>query len=299
MEEFQHLMKHLAQSLDCVGGKDGVGTMVIEALRREAKAVKYKTYNRSEKGKFRHHAYDQTDRGVSRHKKHKTPSSSTSQPADPAQSSEEAADTEKSQVQFELDQEDVGDDNSDGKVERNDSVDIDDLLKDDDESDFEMDTKSNQEASEDLDSTNSPDVSIPIEEFPISESSEATKDAESISENPAFSPTPEKSLMLNPEYKSPESPTNVANVLPVSPGNVSIKSDVESEDDLTVEYENVTKVKYKPKRRSARQLAAAEKKTSGGEAPGQVVKYCQYPPETAGNVSVTNEDYNCLKAVRN
>merc|ERR1719495_2588488 len=28
----------------------------------------------------------------------------------------------------------------------------------------------------------------------------------------------------------------------------------------------------------------------------QVVKYCQYPPDGAGNVSVTNEDYNCLEA---
>ena len=70
MEEFQYLMKHLAQSLECVGGKDGVGTMVLRALRKEAKAVKYKTYSSSEKGKFRHHAYDQTDRGVSRRQKH-------------------------------------------------------------------------------------------------------------------------------------------------------------------------------------------------------------------------------------
>jgi len=28
----------------------------------------------------------------------------------------------------------------------------------------------------------------------------------------------------------------------------------------------------------------------------QVVKYCQYPPDGAGNVSITNEDYNCLEA---
>jgi len=28
----------------------------------------------------------------------------------------------------------------------------------------------------------------------------------------------------------------------------------------------------------------------------QVVKFCQYPPDGAGNVSVTNEDYNCLEA---
>merc|ERR1719266_3121098 len=27
-----------------------------------------------------------------------------------------------------------------------------------------------------------------------------------------------------------------------------------------------------------------------------VVKYCQYPPDSPGNVSITNEDYNCLEA---
>ena len=35
---------------------------------------------------------------------------------------------------------------------------------------------------------------------------------------------------------------------------------------------------------------------SGG--PGDqvsVVKYCQFPPEGAGNVSVSNEDYACLE----
>jgi len=38
--------------------------------------------------------------------------------------------------------------------------------------------------------------------------------------------------------------------------------------------------------------------SSGDRRPGeqQVVKYCQYPPDGAGNVSVTNEDYNCLEA---
>ncbi len=35
--------------------------------------------------------------------------------------------------------------------------------------------------------------------------------------------------------------------------------------------------------------------TSGlGETPA-VVKYCQFPPEGAGNVSVSNEDYACLE----
>jgi Ulp1 family protease len=29
--------------------------------------------------------------------------------------------------------------------------------------------------------------------------------------------------------------------------------------------------------------------------PMAVVKYCQFPPEGAGNVSVSNEDYACLE----
>ena len=46
------------------------------------------------------------------------------------------------------------------------------------------------------------------------------------------------------------------------------------------------------------QMMAVEKKSAGGggDGPGQAVKLCQYPPDTAGNVSVTNEDYNCLEA---
>ena len=38
--------------------------------------------------------------------------------------------------------------------------------------------------------------------------------------------------------------------------------------------------------------------SSGDRRPGeqQVVKYCQYPPDGVGNVSVYNEDYNCLEA---
>ena len=38
--------------------------------------------------------------------------------------------------------------------------------------------------------------------------------------------------------------------------------------------------------------SGAEKK--GGEA--SVVKYCQYPPDMAGNLTITNDDYNCLEA---
>merc|ERR1712106_638966 len=38
--------------------------------------------------------------------------------------------------------------------------------------------------------------------------------------------------------------------------------------------------------------------SSGDRRPGEpsVTKYCQYPPDGAGMVSVTNEDYNCLEA---
>ena len=32
----------------------------------------------------------------------------------------------------------------------------------------------------------------------------------------------------------------------------------------------------------------------GGEQPA-VVKYCQFPPDGAGNISVSNEDYACLE----
>ena len=41
---------------------------------------------------------------------------------------------------------------------------------------------------------------------------------------------------------------------------------------------------------------ALTKEATGSDQPGPVVKYCQYPPDMAGNVSVTNEDYNCLEA---
>ena len=38
--------------------------------------------------------------------------------------------------------------------------------------------------------------------------------------------------------------------------------------------------------------------SSADRRPGeqQVVMYCQYTPNGAGNVSVTNEEYNCLEA---
>merc|ERR1719471_1796479 len=48
----------------------------------------------------------------------------------------------------------------------------------------------------------------------------------------------------------------------------------------------------KEKMTGAMAMQSQEKTTP----PGQVVKYCQYPPDMAGNVSVTNEDFNCLEA---
>jgi len=59
-------------------------------------------------------------------------------------------------------------------------------------------------------------------------------------------------------------------------------------------------------RSSPKDLPMLKSKMGGVSVPGsagekkaveqQVVKYCQYPPDGAGNVSVTNEDYNCLEA---
>merc|ERR1719225_1205501 len=50
----------------------------------------------------------------------------------------------------------------------------------------------------------------------------------------------------------------------------------------------------KAKMMGAHNQAGGSKSTAQVEQ--QVVKYCQYPPDGAGNVSVTNEDYNCLEA---
>lgn len=63
-------------------------------------------------------------------------------------------------------------------------------------------------------------------------------------------------------------------------------------------------------RSSPKDIAMLRAKMGVGQSQGQgqgkpggqvvaeqaVVKYCQYPPEMPGNVSVTNEDYNCLEA---
>jgi len=42
--------------------------------------------------------------------------------------------------------------------------------------------------------------------------------------------------------------------------------------------------------------AAGSSKAGQVVAEQPVVKYCQFPPDSPGNVSVTNEDYNCLEA---
>ena len=63
-------------------------------------------------------------------------------------------------------------------------------------------------------------------------------------------------------------------------------------------------------RSSPKDIAMLRAKMGVGQSQGQgqgkpggqvvaeqaVVKYCQYPPDSPGNVSVTNEDYNCLEA---
>merc|ERR1719187_2512003 len=50
----------------------------------------------------------------------------------------------------------------------------------------------------------------------------------------------------------------------------------------------------KAKMMGAHNQAGGSKSTTQVEQ--AVVKYCQYPPDSPGNVSITNEDYNCLEA---
>jgi len=50
----------------------------------------------------------------------------------------------------------------------------------------------------------------------------------------------------------------------------------------------------KAKMMGAHNQAGGSKSTAQVEQ--AVVKYCQYPPDSPGNVSITNEDYNCLEA---
>jgi len=54
--------------------------------------------------------------------------------------------------------------------------------------------------------------------------------------------------------------------------------------------------KMKEKMTGGQAAAVTDKRAGDGGQPGPVVKFCQYPPDMAGNVSVTNEDYNCLEA---
>merc|ERR1719234_1124941 len=52
----------------------------------------------------------------------------------------------------------------------------------------------------------------------------------------------------------------------------------------------------KEKMTGGQATAVMDKRAGDSGAPGPVVKFCQYPPDMAGNVSVTNEDYSCLEA---
>jgi len=54
--------------------------------------------------------------------------------------------------------------------------------------------------------------------------------------------------------------------------------------------------KMKEKMTGGQATAVTDKRAGDSGAPGPVVKFCQYPPDMAGNVSVTNEDYSCLEA---
>ena len=76
-------------------------------------------------------------------------------------------------------------------------------------------------------------------------------------------------------------------------GNLQLQ-ELESKDanEILVRSSPKDIAKMKEKMTGAMAMQSQEKTTP----PGQVVKYCQYPPDMAGNVSVTNEDFNCLEA---
>ena len=81
----------------------------------------------------------------------------------------------------------------------------------------------------------------------------------------------------------------------------SILQDLESKDanEILVRSSPKDIQRIKEKMPGA-QAAVADRRPGGAEqgaaGPQAVVKFCQYPPDMAGNVSVTNEDYNCLEA---
>ena len=81
----------------------------------------------------------------------------------------------------------------------------------------------------------------------------------------------------------------------------SILQDLESKDanEILVRSSPKDIQRIKEKMPGA-QAAVADRRPGGVEqgaaGPQAVVKFCQYPPDMAGNVSVTNEDYNCLEA---
>ena len=71
--------------------------------------------------------------------------------------------------------------------------------------------------------------------------------------------------------------------------------ELESKDanEILVRSSPKDMAKMKEKMSGAMTVQSQEKSSA---PPGQVVTYCQYPPEMAGNISVTNEDFNCLEA---
>jgi len=74
--------------------------------------------------------------------------------------------------------------------------------------------------------------------------------------------------------------------------------ELESKDANEILVRSSPKDIQKIKEKMMGQVVVQDKRGpgTGSDQPGPVVKYCQYPPDMAGNVSVTNEDYNCLEA---
>ena len=77
----------------------------------------------------------------------------------------------------------------------------------------------------------------------------------------------------------------------------AIIQELESKDANEILVRSSPKDIQKMKEKMSGGLAAAVTEKRAGEGqPGPVVKFCPYPPDMAGNVSVTNDDYNCLEA---
>jgi len=74
--------------------------------------------------------------------------------------------------------------------------------------------------------------------------------------------------------------------------------ELESKDANEILVRSSPKDIQKIKEKMMGQVVVQDKRGPGAgpDQPGPVTKFCQYPPDMAGNVSVTNEDYNCLEA---